>query len=99
MHGAFMQPLPRRVPSQSAALNRLLNSVKSSESSEGGAWLSQREVLEVLDLFRDSETVSNMYVALPETEEGEGLSREWLQRQLEHVRATRASAPGGSEAP
>ena len=98
VHGAFAQPLPQRVASQTPAIQRLLRSIASSTSSEGGAWLSHPEVLEVLNLFRDSSTVSTMYVTLAEAQEGEELSREWLRNQLEDARTARASAPGGSEA-
>jgi hypothetical protein len=95
MNGAFMRS---RATPQTPAIQHLLQSVASSESSEGGTWLSQSEVMEVLDLFRDSDKVSSMYVTLVEAQDGERLSRMWLRRQLEHARTARTSAPGGSKA-
>jgi hypothetical protein len=96
VYGALTQPPPQHVASQTPMIQHLLRSVTSSASSKGGAWLSQPELLEVLDLFRDSSTVSTMYVMC--AEEGEELSHEWLWRQLEQVRKKHVSGPGGSQA-
>jgi hypothetical protein len=100
MRDVFTQPLPQRaspLTAAAAATRCLMDSIKSSKSSEGGAWLSQPEALEALEIFRTDCDASQMYV-ITNQEGGENLSREWLRAQLELAR-TRASAPGGSEAP
>ena len=93
LHGALVRP---RVISQAPASDRLLASIESSKLNEGGLWLSQADLFEVLDLFCDN-TLSALYVSVANA--GKELSRKWVQWQLEHVRVVRASAPGGSEAP
>ena len=90
LHGAFMQPLPRRVTSESLAAKRLLESVKSSASSEGGAWLSQPELFEALEMFRHS-SFSSIYVEMTEAQEDEDMSREWVRMHLEQARTARTS--------
>ena len=74
MHNALMQPPPRHVTSESLAGKHLLESVKSSASSEGGVWLSQSEIFETLILFENS-NISSMYVEMMESAEDENLSR------------------------
>ena len=98
MHNALMHPPPRRVTSESLAGKRLLESINSSASSEGGAWLSQSEMYETLILFENS-NISSMYVEMTESAENEDLSRGWIRMHLELARKARASAPGGGEAP
>jgi hypothetical protein len=105
MRDVFTQPLPQRTSpptAAGAAAGCLMDSIKLSKSSEGGAWLSQPEALEAFELFRTDRDASDMYLTISKKEGGEDLSRKWLRAQLELARTrvrTRASAPGGSEAP
>ena len=83
---------------QSLAANRLLKSVQASASDEGGEWLSEPEVYELLGLFSKSNIISGMYANMLENEHH---SRGWLWNLLEKMaleKAACASAPGSSEA-
>jgi hypothetical protein len=91
--------LNARITPQERAVQRLQKSIKSSTSSEGGAWLSQPEVNEAYILFHDDATLSGMYAGFVETQEDEDQSRIFLRLWLERAKTAHASEPGGSEAP
>jgi hypothetical protein len=98
--GALMEPPQRaRATHRTLAAQHLLNSINSSASSEGGAWLSEQEVQEALSLFHTDSVASGLYVVLSETQGSENRAREFLWRRMEEARVARASAPGGSRAP
>jgi hypothetical protein len=95
VHDAFAKPPAQRDTPQALALQRLMTSIDSSILNEGGAWLSESEIFEALDLFRDDANLSSMYNAFKP--EGEHRSRAWLRRQLQQAKTSHASSSGGGE--
>jgi hypothetical protein len=95
VHDAFAKPPAQCNTPQALALQCLMTSIDSSILNEGGAWLSESEIFEALDLFCNDTNVSSMYnVFKPE---GEHWSCVWLWRQLQQVKTSHASSSGGGK--